>query len=195
MNPRSSPPSPKAAFPQGHRTAPGGAARLWRRKTFWLLLASVIGLLAIERTPFRLCLVKGDSMRPSLHSGDLLVVDRQAYHAAAPKRGDIVVADNGRELLVKRVVGLPGELVELRLGDVYVNRFPYPEPYLVERGTLSLGPGRLLDDRYALLGDNRNLSADASVHAVVAKHRIVGRVIHTFHLGLPSDDQNPNRDA
>jgi signal peptidase I len=152
------------------------------RKKSLLLIAGLIGLLLCLRSHFSLCLVKGESMLPSLRSGDLLLVDSFAYRRAGPERGDIVVARNQHGLIVKRVVGLPGEDVELRQGELLVNRLPVAEGYSVEPGWLSLRRGRLFDHRYALLGDNRSLPVILSVHAVVAKDQILGKVVHSLRL-------------
>jgi signal peptidase I len=156
--------------------------------------AGLLALLAFGRAHFRLCLVQGDSMLPGLRPADLLLVDKHAYRDAEPQRGDVVVASNGTELLVKRVVGLPGEEIELRLGELYVDDAIRAEPYSVASGTLSLRKGRLLPDRYALLGDNRSVSVAASVHAIVAKDQIVGKAILSCRLGWEPGRENPARD-
>lgn len=158
------------------------AARILPRQTGWFLLVGLAALLAFGRARFSLSLVQGDSMLPGLRSGDLLIVDHWAYRAADLERGDLVVAKSGSELLVKRVVGLPGEELELRLGELYVNRLAYAEYYPVEPGRLSLRSGRLFEDRYALLGDNRDVNVPTSVHAIVSKHQIVGKVVHSLRL-------------
>lgn len=193
MNPPLSHPGPDVAARPGDNPARRNAAPIPRRKALGFFLAGMAALLVFERTHFKLCLVKGESMLPGLHSGDLLIVDKRAYRNAEPQRGDIVVASDEGELLVKRVVGLPGEELELRLGELRVNRQPYAEDYPVESGRLSLRKGRLLDDRYALLGDNRSVTVTTSVHAVVAKHQILGKVIRSFHLGGGRRQQDSDR--
>jgi len=151
-------------------------------KTLLLFASCLIGLLLVFRAHFSLYIAKGESMLPGLRSGDLVLVDKLAYEAKDLKRGDIVVAREGNDILVKRVVGLPGEEVELRQGKLYVNRRPLAEEYAVEPGWLSLGKGRLLEDRYALLGDNRSVSGSVFVHAVVAKDQILGKVVYSLRL-------------
>lgn len=153
-----------------------------RRK--WLItLGGAVGLMAVARTRLLLSLVNGDSMIPAFASGDLLVVDKLAYSEERPQRGDIVVANDSKDLIVKRVVGLPGEVVEVRQGRLHVNGGPLAEPYRITPGPLTLRRGRLFDDTFALLGDNRSLSAAASVHAVLPRNRIVGKVVYSIGLG------------
>jgi signal peptidase I len=148
-----------------------------------LIFASgLIALLLMLRTHFSLYIAKGESMLPGLRSGDLVLVDRLAYQATEPKRGEVVVARDRDDLIVKRVVGLPGEEVELLRGKLQINRLPLAEAYAVEPGWLSLQRGRLLEDRYAILGDNRSVSSSVFVHAVVSKDQIVGKVIYSLHL-------------
>jgi signal peptidase I len=151
-------------------------------KGLLIFACGLIGLLLVFRAHFSLYIAKGESMLPGLRSGDLVLVDKLAYRATDPERGDIVVALEGNDLIVKRVVGLPGEEVELRRGELYVNRRPLAEEYAVEPGWLSLQRGRLLEDRYALLGDNRSVSSSVFVHAVVSKDQILGKVIHSVRL-------------
>ena len=142
----------------------------------------LIGLLLAFRAHFAVFIAKGESMLPGLHSGDLVLVDKLAYRAEGPERGDIVVAREDNDLIVKRVVGLPGEEVELQQGKLYVNQRPFAEGYAIEPGWLNLRRGRLLEGRYALLGDNRSVSGSVFVHAVVSKDQMLGKVIQSVRL-------------
>jgi len=143
---------------------------------------ALVGFVLLFRAHFVLCLAKGESMLPGLRSGDLLLVDKLAYETKDPMRGDVVVARERHELIVKRVVGLPGEEIEVRQGRLIVNQRPFAETHAVEPGWLSLRKGRLLENKYALLGDNRSVSGSVSVHAVVAKDQILGKVIRSVRL-------------
>lgn len=147
-----------------------------------IFACGLIGLLLVFRAQFVLFIAKGESMLPGLRSGDLVLVDKLAYRAKNPERGDIVVARKGNDLIVKRVVGLPREEVELRQGILYVNHHALAEEYPVGPGWLSLRKGRLWEDRYALLGDNRSVSGSVFVHAVVSKDLILGKVIQSVRL-------------
>jgi signal peptidase I len=144
--------------------------------------ALCLAFVAVARTHFRLALVVGTSMQPGLGTGDVLLVDKLAYRKAEPLRGDIVLARYDNEMIVKRIVGFPGEEVSVRRGRVFVNGGSLIESHLIIPGPLEITPGRLLPGRFALLGDNREVGAYQPIHAIVAKNDIVGRVVCSFHV-------------
>ena len=128
--------------------------------------------------PWWLTRVRGRSMEPALRPGQL-VLTRAVRPAARVRRGDLVVAEPAgvRERVVKRVVGLPGERIELRDGVVSVDDVVLDEPYTtasVYRGTFDVPPGH-----YLLLGDHRDASDDARSwpRPCVPRDRIVGRLL------------------
>lgn len=145
-----------------------------------LTVLAVVGSLHFQ---FSLALVVGRSMAPSYESGDLLLARRHAYRARGPARGDLVLARYRGDLIVKRVVGLPGEEVEIRDGLLHINGFRVPEPWRTQPGRLQIAAGRLLPGRYALLGDNRALLPAETVHAIVRQDEIVGKVVGSLPLG------------
>lgn len=134
-----------------------------------------------------LYLVRGDSMSPTLRDGDLIHVRRILGEGASYRRGSIVVVETaslsrGNSLVtnVKRVVGLPGELVRVgRDGAVYVEGTSLSEPYLAAGAQAAPGPGLLWvcdDDAYFLMGDNRADSWDSRRFGPVQASSIVGRI-------------------
>jgi signal peptidase I len=137
----------------------------------------LIACLLVLQHQFRLVLVVGDSMRPTLHHGDLLLADKRAYQDREPERGDLVVVWHHRELIVKRIVGLPGEMVEVVEGRLFINNRLLIEREGPEGNRLNIGRGRLAQDRFAVLGDNRGVLEGQTVHAIVAKADIVGVVV------------------
>lgn len=153
----------------------------WLR--FMIVGTGLIGAVMLFHSRFGLVLSVGESMRPTLISGELLLVDRAAYRHAEPRRGDIVVARYHGGWITKRVVGLPGETVAVSAGHLLVNEQPCQESYRLLPGLLRIGPGKLQPDRYALLGDNRDMSAEETIHAVVARDQILGRVAGSLRLG------------
>jgi signal peptidase I len=155
-----------------------------------------IACLLLLQSQFRLVLVVGESMRPTLGHGDLLLADKRAYQGHAPERGDLVVVRHQQELIVKRIVGLPGEEVEVIDGILFIN-----DRRLIERpgpkgDRLSIGRGRLAQDRFAVLGDNRGLLEGQTVHAIISMDDIIGQVIGTIPTGgaggrIDDDDDRP----
>lgn len=127
--------------------------------------------------------VDGASMQPTLENGQRLLVEKISYRWSKPHRGDIVVFDQDwSDLpLIKRVIGLPGEVVEVRGGKVYIDSTALDESFLSEPVRDEFGPAVVPDDSYFVLGDNRNNSNDsrASVGFLSTK-LIVGRAVFRF---------------
>jgi signal peptidase I len=139
------------------------------------------------RRHYQFTIVVGESMLPTLRSGATLVVDRLAYVSRPPQRGDIVMASYGPGFIVKRIVGLPGEEVEVKQRTLYVDGVAQKENHTVEPGRLDVGKGKLLEGDFATLGDNRAIPDAVAVHPVLSKSEILGKVVMTlngFHLGV-----------
>ena len=124
--------------------------------------------------------VEGRSMMPSLSTDDLVLVTKISYLTSAPDRGDVMVISKPsqqREDLVKRVVGLPHETVEIRDGKVYVNGIGLDESAYIENpGNFSMPPVVLGADAYFVLGDNRRESEDSRRFGPVPARAIIGKV-------------------
>jgi signal peptidase I len=140
----------------------------------------VMVCLCLLQSRFRLVLVVGESMQPTLEHGDLLVVSKRSYHQRDPIRGDVVVAWSDGELIVKRVVGLPGEMLEIVNGRLFVNRQLVVEDHPVQGNLLDIGRGSLANGRFALVGDNRGLPSRVTVAAIVSKDELLGKVVHRW---------------
>jgi signal peptidase I len=149
----------------------------------WLLLlaALILCLGWAFHANYRLTIVAGDSMNPTFRSGDILLVDRHAYDGRIPARGDIVTAVSQGELLVKRVVGLPGEAVKIDDGTLLIDGSPVLETYVRLNGHLFIGEGLLTGNRFGLIGDNRAFP-HATMPVIASGKEIVGRVVASFSL-------------
>ena len=117
-------------------------------------------------------LIVGDSMLPALHSGELVGCNKLIYRFQPPQRGDVVAVWTGTELLIKRVLGLPSEEIEVREGVFFAGGKPLPENYPHYNDHSNIAAGKLGPDTFVLAGDNR----PRSLIAIVKRDRIVGRL-------------------
>ena len=126
-------------------------------------------------------------------TNDRIVAFRLSYLFSNPKRGDVVVFHfpddpTGKTLYVKRVIGLPGEKLEIKKGRVYLNdsRQPLAEPYLKEKAIGDFGPYEIPEGCYFVMGDNRNDSEDARFwnNTYVEQDKFLGKVIFRYYKGF-----------
>jgi signal peptidase I len=129
------------------------------------------------------------SMEPTLQIDDRLMVDKVTYHFVSPHREDIVVFDppaavqkqeNLHDPFIKRIIGLPGEQVEVKGGTVYINNRPLKENYIADKPRYTWGPQIVPPNSYLVLGDNRNNSYDGHYWGFVPRDRIIGRAFIRF---------------
>ena len=120
----------------------------------------------------------GPSMQPNLYQGYRVMLEKVSYRFHLPQRGDIVVADRpGNEVsLIKRVMGLPGETIEVRDGHVTINGVGIEEPWVTYFGGPNYGPSMVPDGYVFILGDNRKVSRDSRAIGPIPLDTILGRV-------------------
>ena len=150
--------------------------------------------------------VEGDSMFPSLHDGQYIIVNKVAYaqfdlgmfdflpffdagedstvHVfGKPSRGDVIVFkspnDPSRDF-IKRVIGVPGDKVEIRDSVVYVNDEALVEPYITGRNTCPCGPWEVPEGQYFVMGDHRNNSSDSRSFLYVPEKDIIGKTWFSY---------------
>ena len=132
-------------------------------------------------------IVQQQSMEPNFHAGDYLLTSRQAYRLFGdPERGDVIVFrselldDEGNEkCLIKRVIGLPGDVVEIKTGYVYLNGEKIDEPYVKEQGISGeMDAVTVPENQLFVMGDNRGVSEDSRSARVgtISEDTIVGKV-------------------
>ncbi len=129
--------------------------------------------------------VLGPSMEPTLHDGDLIIVNKLEYYFTDPERGEIIVfpykGDPSKQY-IKRIIALPGEVIDIREGKVYINGELYEEEYILEemqlRGDIDF-PYAIPADTYFVMGDNRNNSSDSRYQDVgtIEKDKIIGHAV------------------
>lgn len=166
--------------------APRRRKRLQRQLIEWAVLlgAALLIALLIKTFLFQSFYIPSASMYPTLKEDDRVLVNKLSYRLHDVNRGDIVVfkapdgvATDDIEDFVKRVVGLPGETVEARDGQVYVDGQLLEEPYLPDDVVSpDFGPITLSDNHYWVLGDNRQNSKDSTYFGEVPGSDIIGRV-------------------
>ena len=150
----------------------------WLREVLETILPAVLIAFLINLFLAQATQVHGQSMEPTLHSDQRLVVEKVSYRLHGPRRGDIVVLKSPQqssELLIKRVIGLPGETVEIRQGQVYINGQELDEPYLERFSGGNWGPIIIPPLQVFVLGDNRSFSNDSRAFGMVPIENIVGR--------------------
>lgn len=127
--------------------------------------------------------IEGSSMEPNFHDGQYLFVNKLIYMFQPPQRGDVVVfvpPNSSSRDFIKRVIGLPGERVEIRSGTVFINGEPLIENYPLNPGSYSSGPIVVPPDEYFVLGDNRNYSSDSHSWGTVPIKKIIGKAWFSY---------------
>jgi signal peptidase I len=139
--------------------------------------------------------VGSESMVPTLMVWDRILINKLAYDFARPQRGDIVLFESpggGEESLIKRVVGVPGDTIEVRAGTLYVNGRRQREPYVndhLRNMQSAYGPTEVPEGHYFMMGDNRGNSADSRFFGPVPEEDLIGEALFRFwppgRVGVP----------
>lgn len=160
-------------------------------KIIIIALLIVIPIRLFLAEPF---LVKGQSMEPNFSNGDYLIIEKISYRLAPPQRGEVVVfkyPHNPSQRYIKRIIGLPGETVEVKNGKVFIRpkiESPNSAPGIVfsldestylpdSLATFGHAKKDLSENEYFVLGDNRPFSSDSRRWGVLPKQNIVGRAL------------------
>ncbi len=139
--------------------------------------------------PFRIFIaqpfiVNGASMEPTFHPGEYLIVDQLTYKAfSQPKRGEVIIfryPQDTTKFFIKRVVGLPGETIEIRGENIRISNSDFPEGFLLDEDYLSFRKQdnlktKLKSDEYFVMGDNRPQSSDSRIWGPLKEELIIGR--------------------
>lgn len=132
--------------------------------------------------------IPSESMLPTLEIDDRLIVEKISYRFHKPERGDVVVfsptdtlkKQDYKEAFIKRVIGIPGDTVEVKQGYVYVNNDKLTEKYIFDKPNYSYGPIKVPQEQYLVLGDNRNNSYDSHYWGFVPRKNLIGRASVRF---------------
>jgi signal peptidase I len=166
--------------------------RLWRsqQENIWLVAIALILAILIRLFVAEPRYIPSDSMLPTLHTGDRLLVEKVSYLFHPPQMGDIVVFEppeklqkqgySKNQVFIKRVIGKPGDTVGVHKGKVYVNNKPLSEDYIAEPPAYELVSAPVPAAEFFVMGDNRNDSNDSHVWGFLPQQNIIGRAIFRF---------------
>jgi signal peptidase I len=179
----------------GAAGTPLGAPKRRRRHRGLIEWALIVVIAVVAAVVLRSYVIEpfsipSGSMLPTIHIGDRVLVNKLSYDLHPVHRGDVIVFHKppdaylpGINVLIKRVVGLPGDTVSARGGEVYIDGRPLAEPWLPKDDpTANFGPYHDGADCYFVMGDNRDNSDDSRVFGCISGHLIIGRA---FFIAWP----------
>ncbi len=152
------------------------------------MIAIALVFLLIRPFVVQAFFIPSPSMSPTLMEGDHILVNKLIYRFREPRAGEIIVfrappeaSNDGVEKdFIKRLVAVPGDVIEVRDGQLYRNDVPASEPYLEEKMGYSLKPTRIAEGRLYVLGDNRNDSRDSHWWGQLERKRVIGKAMFRF---------------
>jgi signal peptidase I len=149
------------------------------RNTFIRIVILVVTCLIVFNFVLLPIRVTGISMSPTYKNRSINFVNRLAYLRHEPRRGDVVsIRYAGPHImLMKRIIGLPGETVAFEDDHVFINGEPLDEPYEKSRCDWNIPPEKLGADEYYVVGDNRTMSAEDHMKGRVSRERIIGKIL------------------
>lgn len=168
---------PRPPLPRPRLNTPGWLRPVTGR--LWALVA-IYALVNLASVRY---MVDGISMEPAFASGQILIVSRLPYLFWSPQRGDVVVfhlPEDPFQDYIKRIIAIPGDTLEIRHTQVFINGVLQDESYLAEPCGAGLCENRIWQigsDEYFMMGDNRNHSSDSRIFGPVKKTYVLGKVI------------------
>ncbi|HEU5349359.1 MAG TPA: signal peptidase I [Ktedonobacterales bacterium] len=172
---------------QPFRPAREGHTRFLREAVETILLTLLVfAVVKVTVQPFR---IDGPSMEPGLHTNEFVLVNQLAYRFGTPQRGDIIVFHppiDPSEQYIKRVIGLPGDVVTITATEVFVDNVELHEPYVYPLAPGEFGSTTILSKvkipagEYFVLGDHRDNSTDSRVFGPVKTQNIIGKAEFVF---------------
>ena len=123
------------------------------------------------------------SMEPNFHDGECIMVNKVSYRSSGAQRGEVIIFDppfDSPHPFIKRVIGLPGETVEIKDEKVFIDGIPLEEEYIMAPPNYTMSATEVPEDEYFVLGDNRNNSNDSHSGWMVPGDNIIGKAWFTY---------------
>lgn len=154
-------------------------------KTLILSIVISVTILYIFSSNFKLYKVYGTSMENTIHSDDVLLVSLNSYNNKTPSYSDIVnikyVDNNEEKFIVKRIIGVPGDILEITNNQIFLNSTLLEEPYIKNLSSSYFNLKVIIpENKYFVLGDNRDVSCDSRYFGLIDKTSIEGKVLLKF---------------
>jgi signal peptidase I len=150
--------------------------KIFREVVITVIIAVVV--FALLRLTVQSYTVVMSSMFPNFEEGECIMVNKVSYRSSGPQRGDVIVFNPpfpSEYPFIKRVIGLPGETVEIKDEKVFIDGIPLEEEYIMESPNYTMPAQEVPEDEYFVLGDNRNNSNDSHNNWTVPRDNIIGR--------------------
>ena len=151
--------------------------KIFREVAITVLIA--VAVFALLRLTVQSYTVVMSSMEPNFQEGECIMVNKVTYHSSGPQRGDVIVFNppfGSQYPYIKRVIGLPGETVEIKNARVFIDGIPLEEDeYIKERPNYTMPATEITENEYFVLGDNRNNSNDSRNGWTVPRDNIIGK--------------------
>jgi len=152
------------------------------------LIAIVLVFLIIRPFIVQAFYIPSGSMHPTLLEEDHILVNKFIYRFRDPRHGEVIVfkappqasPDGTEKDFIKRVIGLPGDVIMVKDGKTYVNNKPLDEPYIQEPPLYEYGPERVPEGKLFVMGDNRNDSNDSHQWGTLDRSRVLGKAMLIF---------------
>jgi len=146
-----------------------------------ILIAMIITIIVVRNYIFQAVAAYGHSMEPVIRHGDRILVDIRSYKTHRPDKGDIIAFRVGWRVLIKRVVGLPGDVIELKNGILYCNsrqvEISHPSPLSDRLRRRSFSPLKVWDRHVFVMGDNIEHSIDSRNFGMILYSDIIGKAL------------------
>lgn len=150
-------------------------------ETLLIIAAAFAIAMLVQTFMFRITGILQESMEPTIYEGDRIIVNCLTYRFGEPERGDVIVArdpDDKKKDIIKRVIALGGETIEVTDGVLYINGVVVDEPYVINEDVVRGQPKTTVPEGYVyVMGDNRPKSGDSRIFGPVAIDEIIGKVV------------------